>query len=222
MPSLTISSDTALLTFATYQATSNSVEQVLDAALGVTVNILRTVCGSKWNPTEVLVPRVAPAGAEPYRRHFRAPARFNRESASLVLPARDLRIAEADPMVRALLEEHIHKLKGVQGFGFSDDIRRLLRARLTSNRCSAEDIAAVLAVHRRTLSRRLKDGGMGYRAITNEIRSEIARQLLEDTEVALGQIAAALGYSEASAFTRSFRRWSGQTPTAWRSDGRPR
>ena len=33
----------------------------------------------------------------------------------------------------------------------------------------------------------------------------------------LAQIAVALGYSEVSAFTRAFRRWSGQTPTAWRS-----
>ena len=74
-------------------------------------------------------------------------------------------------------------------------------------------------MHRRTLSRRLKGGGMGYRAIANEIRFEIARQLLEDTEVPLGQIAAALGYSEASAFTRAFRRWSGQTPTTWRGEG---
>jgi AraC-like DNA-binding protein len=41
--------------------------------------------------------------------------------------------------------------------------------------------------------------------------------LLQDTQVPLGQIAAALGYSEASAFTRAFRRWSGETPTAWRS-----
>ncbi len=58
---------------------------------------------------------------------------------------------------------------------------------------------------------------MGYRAIANEIRFEIARQLLEDTEVPLGEIAAALDYSEASAFTRAFRRWSGHTHTEWRS-----
>ena len=58
---------------------------------------------------------------------------------------------------------------------------------------------------------------MGYRAIANEVRFEIARQLLEDTEVPLGQIAAALGYSEASAFTRAFRRWAGQTPSDWRA-----
>ena len=34
--------------------------------------------------------------------------------------------------------------------------------------------------------------------------------------MSLGEIAAALGYSEASAFIRAFRRWSGRTPTAWR------
>jgi AraC-like DNA-binding protein len=71
----------------------------------------------------------------------------------------------------------------------------MLRTRLTSTRCSAEDIARVLGMHRRTLSRRLQGSGMGYRAITNESRFEIARQLLEDTEVPLGEIAAALGYS---------------------------
>jgi AraC-like DNA-binding protein len=39
---------------------------------------------------------------------------------------------------------------------------------------------------------------------------------LQDTQVSLAQVSAALGYSEASAFTRAFRRWSGQTPTAQR------
>jgi AraC-like DNA-binding protein len=219
VPSLTISDGTALLSFATYQAESTSTEQICDAALGVTVNILRTLCGSGWNPGEVLVSRAAPADQAPYRHHFRAPVRFNQESASIVFPAHDLdlRIAGADPMMRVLLEDRIQQLKGAQGAAFSDDIRRLLRTRLTGHHCSADDIADLLAMHRRTLSRRLKGSGMGYRAITNEIRFEIARQLLQDTQVPLAQIAAALGYSEASAFTRAFRRWSGQTPTTWRS-----
>ena len=149
------------------------------------------------------MPRAAPADQEPYRRHFRAPVRFNQESAIVVFPARDLerRVAGADPMLRAMLEERIQQLKGRQGCEFSDDIRRLLRTRLTSNHCSADDIAHLLAMHRRTLSRRLKDGGLGYRAITNEIRFEIARQLLQDTQVPLAQIAAALGYSEAGSTT---------------------
>jgi AraC-like DNA-binding protein len=221
VPSLTIRDGTALLTFAPYQAESTSAEQILDSALGVVVNIVRTLCGSDWNPSEVLVPRVAPADADPYRRHFCAPARFNQESATMVFPARDLdrQVAGADPLLRVMLEERVRQMTGMPGCEFSDDIRRLLRTRLTSTRCSADDIAELLAMHRRTLSRRLKGSGMDYRGITNEIRFEIARQLLQDTQVPLAQIAAALGYSEASAFTRAFRRWSGQTPTTWRLDG---
>lgn len=222
VPSLTISGDVALFTFSVYQPEAESADQISDGSLAVAVNALRTLCGSDWNPTEVYLPRRAPADTEPYRRHFRAPVRFDQEAAVIVFSAADLtrRVVGADPLLRAVLEAQIRRIKETQGNEFSDDIRRLLRTRLTSSRCSADDIAHVLAMHRRTLSRRLK-GGMGYRAIANEIRFEIARQLLEDTRVPLGEIAAALGYSEASAFTRAFRRWSGCTPTAWRMEGHP-
>jgi hypothetical protein len=53
--------------------------------------------------------------------------------------------------------------------------------------------------------------------VAGEIRFEIACELLENTDMALSQVAAALQYSERSAFTRAFRRWSGQSPSAWRT-----
>jgi AraC-like DNA-binding protein len=219
VPSLVLCGDTALFSFSVYQPEGQSADQICDAALAVTVNALRSLCGSEWTPSEVLLPRVAPADQEPYRRHFRAPVRFNQEIAAIVLPARDLDrvVTGADPILRAMLEEQIQQLKGAPNSALADDIRRLLRTRMTSNNnCSVADIAHLLTIHRRTLNRRLQGSG-SYRAIANEVRFEIARQLLEDTQVPLTQIAAALGYSEAAAFTRAFRRWSGQTPTGWRA-----
>ena len=220
VPTLVTGDGVALFSYAVYKPEATCVDQILDGVIAVAVNALRTLCGADWNPAEVLLPRAVPADQLPYRRHFRSPVRFNQEAATIVFPSGDLdrRVAGADPMVRDLLEERIQELRGAQGSEFSDDIRRLLRMRLTGDHCSADDVAHSLAMHRRTLSRRLKVGGMGYRAITNEIRFEIARHLLEDTAVPLGQIAAALGYSEASAFTRAFRRWSGRTPTTWRDE----
>jgi AraC-like DNA-binding protein len=219
VPSLDVTGDTAVFSHTVYQPGMESADQITDGAIACTVNAIRALLGADWAPSEVLLPRGQPADMEPYRRHFRAPVRFDQEMAALVFPSRclELRITGADPLLRAMLEERISQLKGAQGCEFPDDIRRLLRMRLTSNRCSADAIAELLAIHRRTLSRRLKDGGAGYRDISNEIRFELARQLLRDTEVPLGQIAAALDYSEASAFTRAFRRWSGETPTAWRA-----
>ena len=104
-----------------------------------------------------------------------------------------------------------------QGVGpLSDDLRRVLRTELLRDTCSASGIARLFSMHRRTLNRHLNSEGLAFRRVADGIRFEIACELLENTEMALGQIAAVLRYSELSAFTRAFRRWSGQTPSAWR------
>ena len=100
---------------------------------------------------------------------------------------------------------------------FSDDLRRILRTELLKGACSLDAVARFYAMHRRTLTRRLGAEGTAFRQIADEIRFEIACQLLAEESLSLGQIAAALKFSEPSAFTRAFRRWSGQTPTAWRA-----
>jgi AraC-like DNA-binding protein len=100
------------------------------------------------------------------------------------------------------------------------DLRRVLRTELLRGTCSASNIARLFSMHRRTLYRHLRTEGLAYRRVANEIRFEIACELLENTDMALSQVAAALKYSELSAFTRAFRRWSGKTPSAWRGSCR--
>jgi AraC-like DNA-binding protein len=100
---------------------------------------------------------------------------------------------------------------------FSDTLRHLLRTELLRGQCSVEDVAALCRVHRRTLSRRLRAEGTAFRQVADDVRFEIASRLLSNRWITSGQIATTLGYSDLSAFTRAFRRWSGQTPTAWRA-----
>jgi AraC-like DNA-binding protein len=223
VPSLSGGDRVVAFNFSLRQPDLEGADQILDGGLAFAVNALRSLIGAEWKPKEVLLPHERPENPDPYRRHFQAPARFAQRIAAIVFPAGDLdwRIAKADPLIREMLEDRIRQIRGSSRSELSDDVRRLLQTRLINTRCSAEEIADLLAMHRRTLSRRLKGSGDGYRAITNETRFEIARQLLEHSEVPLGHIAAALGYSEASAFTRAFRRWSGRTPTAWRADDHP-
>ena len=100
-------------------------------------------------------------------------------------------------------------------------LRRTLRILLLSGRSSAQEVAALLYLHRRTLNRRLHDQGTNFRHVLDEIRFETACQLLDKTELPLTDIAASLGYSESSAFTRAFRRWSGRAPSRRRrTEGR--
>ena len=99
----------------------------------------------------------------------------------------------------------------------AEDLRRVLRSELLKGTCSANSIARLFSMHRRTMNRHLNAEGLAFRRVANQIRFEIACELLENTDMALSQVAAVLRYSELSAFTRAFRRWSGQSPSAWRS-----
>jgi len=106
---------------------------------------------------------------------------------------------------------------GRDAVSFIDELRRVLRTELLRDSCSAATIACLFSMHRRTLHRHLRTDGFAFRQVADEIRFEIACKLLMTTDMTLGRVAAALQYSELSAFTRAFRRWSGQTPSAWRS-----
>jgi AraC-like DNA-binding protein len=100
----------------------------------------------------------------------------------------------------------------------TSELRRVLRTELLRDSCSAATVARLFSMHRRTMSRHLRTEGLVFRQMANEIRFEIACELMENTDMALSQVAAVLRYSELSAFTRAFRRWSGQTPSAWRAN----
>ena len=77
--------------------------------------------------------------------------------------------------------------------------------------------AAVAAnIHVRTLQRRLTDAGATYHQLVNEVRLETALLLLVRSEKSVADIARALGYSHPGHFTRAFRSWTGETPSAIR------
>jgi AraC-like DNA-binding protein len=125
--------------------------------------------------------------------------------------------ADPEPGADPLLEEPVKQTEDGLEDDWAGDIRRMLCPWVTSHRCSVDAMADLLAMDRRIFDRRLKSRGTSSRALAAEIRFEVACRLLKDTEMSLSEIAAALGYSEASAFTRAFRGWSGQAPSVWRA-----
>jgi AraC-like DNA-binding protein len=134
-----------------------------------------------------------------------------------LLRSRPALTADPEPGAEPLLEAPVKPTKDGLGYEWAGDIRRLLCPWVTNHRCPVDAMADLLAMNRPTFDHRLKSRGTSYRALANEIRFEVACRLLKDTEMSLSQIAAALGYSDASAFSRAFRGWSGQAPSVWRA-----
>lgn len=101
-----------------------------------------------------------------------------------------------------------------QGF-FVDDVRLLVLSR-PGFFPDIDYVAEKLGMSTRTLRRRLQEEGTSYRALLDEIRFGLAREYLEKTTLPMEEICRLLGYSEAGNFSHAFRRWSGQSPRAWR------
>ena len=81
---------------------------------------------------------------------------------------------------------------------------------------SSDRVAQRFGTSRRTLLRWLERRGLTYTTVVDEVRMEEAKQLITDSELKLYEIAAKLGFTEASSFTRAFSRWTGVSPRRYR------
>jgi AraC-like DNA-binding protein len=215
--------ETAVLSYAPYEPEAEGAALHSERALAKATNVLRELGRADWAPLEVLLPRSAPLNTAPYRTFFHAPVRFDQEMAALVFPATLLmqQVAGAKPGVHRRVEARIRRLEAAQPSTLSDELREYLRIAVTRQRCKAERVARLRLVTRRTLSRRLRAEGTSFRQLADEARFRVAKQLLADTCMSLTSISTALNFSEPSAFTHAFRRWTGMAPSAWRQANRP-
>ncbi len=83
---------------------------------------------------------------------------------------------------------------------------------------SATRVSSQLGWSRATLYRRLRQEGTNFRELAREVRREVAERLLLRDELTIAQVALRLGFSDASAFSRGFKTWTGVAPAEWRRD----
>ncbi|MCU0990832.1 MAG: AraC family transcriptional regulator [Xanthomonadales bacterium] len=216
---LTVDPGLATLSYDAYQPAVEATDQVGDAATAMMLNVMRTLCGADFQPIEARFAHRKPEDVRPFRKFFKIPLRFDAEHYALVFASDwlDRQVPGNDAELERLLRRLVPELGAKHGDEFPEMVRGILRSALLTEQASAGRIAALFAMHVRTLSRRLEESGTSFRELVDEGRFEIARQMLEDTSLDVGQIAEALGYTRPSAFTRAFRRWSGTTPASWRA-----
>ncbi len=208
--------------YALYEPGVERAEVIYDIVLASIWNILRALCGSRWLPHEIHFMRRRPPDSRPYRSFLRAPLRFDCEQAAVVFDKSwlDVPLRSANPQRLKSLEAQARAIEAQATGELPAQVRRVLRRQLLSGGTSMRQVAAELAMHRRTLDRRLQLHGIAFQALSDEVRYEVARQLLSDTAMPIIAIAQSLHFADASVLTRAFRRWSGMTPSRWRAVSR--
>ena len=180
--------------------------------LGIILDLLRHFLGRSWVPKEVgieypSVPRVA-------EEHFPgsrilAQQRFGYVTvprSCLYVPARcgDPVAGGGDSLV--LTEE----------FDYAQILGTLLHAHLPGGYPSARLAASLMDTSVRTLARRLEDCGTTYRSVVDRVRFKAARELLQNTDLRVTDVAMAVGFDDSANFARMFRRIGGLSPRQFR------
>jgi AraC-like DNA-binding protein len=88
---------------------------------------------------------------------------------------------------------------------------------MASGELSEEDSASDLHMSRRSLQRRLAEADKTYQSLVDDTRRDLALRHIQDPAKSATDITFLLGYSQQSAFTRAFRRWTGKSPSQYRS-----
>lgn len=140
---------------------------------------------------------------------------FNAPQVELVLHPEYLNTPLLAPSIE-LQAVALRQLEGLDpGANISDRVRAVFET-LEPDVPDLETVAETLHMSRATLKRKLKTNGSTFQDIKDSFRLRRASNLLRDSDATVDEIAAELRFSDASGFSKAFRRWTGLAPSEWR------
>lgn len=162
-----------------------------------------------------------PADDSHYRTRFCDNVSFNAKTTHIVFASDllDLKIAETPETVDSFLRAAPANLlvQYRNDASTSAQIRKSLRSRMPDEWPELEKIARELRLSSTTLQRRLQQEGLSYQRLKDDLRRDIAIDLLSSASLTVAEVAAQTGFQETSAFHRAFKKWTGVSPGTYRS-----
>jgi AraC-like DNA-binding protein len=196
--------------------------QAIEFGAANLVRSLRFLTNSRLRPVEVKFRHARDNEIAKFQKFFGCPVHFGTRQNSVIFSRGQLGlpIATADERLYGLLTGYCEEILASRPDGSADlrqQVERVIAKLLCRGDAETEAVAHELGLSVRTLARRLSDVGVSFAQILDEFRHHLALKYLGDADLSLSQIAFLLGYSELSAFSHAFRRWTNTTPSDWRT-----
>lgn len=179
--------------------------------------------GAELPPLEVRLRHTQPTDARHYARVFRCPVTLGAEHNAIVFPRAWLNdpVAGASPGLLPAFEQQaerlLHELRHSETA--SARVRRLMLKELGHGHAAMGHLARQLHMSPSTLRRRLEAEGTTHSALLDQTRRDLAVQQVKEARISIGELALLLGFSNPTAFSRAFRRWTGMSPIEYRDRG---
>jgi AraC-like DNA-binding protein len=183
--------------------------------------MMQAMLGQQAKPVKICVPYPAPKEKDVYESTFGCPVEFGTDVARFVIPDGLINktLPNANATALALYRQQCDELLNQRRQPEHDQLSRRVHKYLSMFRDeypSIAECAETFSTSERSFRRQLKDEDTTYQQLLDSVRSEKACHLLDNTSQSIEQIAVKLGYTEAAAFIRAFKKWHQMTPAQYR------
>ncbi|MCP5208107.1 MAG: AraC family transcriptional regulator [Hahellaceae bacterium] len=188
----------------------------MERTMAVSITRARSYIAQQLKVEYVSFQHPQPSYIDEYNRIFNCPLKFGDDCSSIAFKSHflDYKLPKGNPYIHQVLTRHVENLlkKLRARNSFSSQIRNLIAKELSKNAIDAETIASQMHMSRHTLYRKLKSENHSFQELVEDVRQEKAMKYLSEDKYSLSEIAFLLGFSELSAFSRAFKRWTGKSP----------
>ncbi len=196
---------------------SDTIHEVM---VFLSVRFWSWLVGRRLDPLVLEFAFEAPQSAGDFQRLFSCPVNYGMDDNVIRFPASwlNLPLAQTPLSLSRFLKDSVALIIGgrARPVGVAEQIRSMLSKEYGNQFPELADVCARLNLTPQTLRRRLKDENTSYQVIKDQMREEAARFYLAKPMLSIDEISLMMGFSEASAFHRAFKKWTGMTPVACR------
>jgi AraC-like DNA-binding protein len=198
---------------------------LLEFFCAISIAVVSRVAKRDLVAREIWFAHPSPPKARQHEELFRAKLRFGAPYNAMFGDAEDFTrpLPSANPRVRARLIRQAESLLQMLPSGelFEDKVCARIEAELPDGNTNASAVAEKLGVSARTLHRRLQHEGVSYQELLDRVRLRLAARHLGAGK-AISEVAALVGFAQASTFHRAFKSWTGETPAEYQERHGPR
>jgi len=196
------------------------VRQAMEAFMGGIWKVFDEALIQPLVPVRVSFRHSPPPEVEPYERFFGCPVEFCAPTYRLHFPLEALRqeMIAAQPRAASRLQELAESELRAIAPEFTVAVSEQVRVAIEEQeRPTHASTARRMAIGQRTLQRRLREEGSSFRMIVDRERRNLALFMLKEPERRVIDVAQAVGFDDATSFSKAFRRWTGESPTAYQT-----
>jgi AraC-like DNA-binding protein len=192
--------------------------QSAESASAAMLAIAKALAGRPLPLSRVEFAHARPARIGEHERLFGGPPFFGADATRLTFRAEALEwpVLQANPALLETFEAQIARRVEREPDSLVDRVRHEIGRRLRGETPDLSAIARALRVSERALQRELQQLGVSFRQLLDDLRRDLAMDYLKNQQASIAEVSFLLGFSEPSAFHRSFRKWTGVTPQAFR------